>query len=204
MNFQSFFMQKINISVIGEAGALPNSGLYQKAQKLGKALIDNNYRIVNGGMAGIMEATCKGARQSKNFKEGCLVSILPGFDPQVCNPYVDVVIPTGLDNYRNGIVANSDAVIAIGGKAGTLSEMAFAWTFKRMLIAYDVDGWSGKLAGTRIDDRKRVDFEEDKVFKVSNEKEVIETLCLYLKHYKNRHKSIIAIMGNNEGSLNDQ
>jgi len=89
----------------------------------------------------------------------------------------------------------------MGGRAGTLSEMAFAWTFKRMLLAYDVPGWSGKLAGTRIDDRKRVDWEGDKVFKVSTAKEAIDLIQAHAHHYTKRHQSIITAMKDNNYSL---
>jgi predicted Rossmann-fold nucleotide-binding protein len=82
----------------------------------------------------------------------------------------------------------------MGGGAGTLSEMAFAWVYKRLIIAYNVDGWSGKLAGERIDHRKRIDWEGDKVFKVENENEVVETIQKYLKHYSERHNGIISKM----------
>ena len=68
--------------------------------------------------------------------------------------------------------------------------MASAWILKRMIIAYDADGWSGKLAGTRIDDKKRTELEEDRIFKVSSAEEVIELLQKYLHHYTARHTSI--------------
>jgi len=183
-------MRKISIGVIGDAGVERNSSVYLLAEQLGKTLIDNNYRILSGGMSGIMEAVSIGAKKSANYSDGVCIGILPGFDPTVSNKYVDVVIPTGLDTYRNAIVANSDIVVAMGGRAGTLSEMAFAWTFKRMLIAYDVEGWSGKLAGTRIDDRKRIEWEGDHVFKVSNELEVLETINKYYHVYQTRYNGL--------------
>ncbi len=187
-------MRKLCVGIIGDAGIEENSEVYNKARRLGKALIDNGFRMFNGGMSGIMEAACMGAKESENYHDGLVVGILPGFDPDFSNKYADVVIATGLDTYRNGIVANSDAVIAIGGRAGTLSEMAFAWTFKRLLLAYDVPGWSGQLAGKRIDDRDRIGWEEDRVFKVSNENEAIELINKHIHRYKARHKSIGALM----------
>ena len=82
----------------------------------------------------------------------------------------DIVIATGLDIYRNVIVANSDAVIAVGGGAGTLAEMSNAWPLKRLMIAFsNVDGWSGKVADTRLDHRIRYpEIEEDRVFGVTS------------------------------------
>ena len=74
----------------------------------------------------------------------------PGIDPAPASDFADTVLATGLDHARNLIASNSDAVVAIGGGAGTLSEMAFAWALHRLMIAYRVHGWSGTLAGTRI------------------------------------------------------
>ena len=193
--------RKLSIGVIGDAGIETGSAIYLLAQELGKTLIDHDFRILSGGMTGIMEAVAKGAKSSTKYYDGLCIGILPGFDPQYSNKYSDVVIATGLDTYRNAIVANSDIVIAMGGGAGTLSEMAFAWTFKRMLLAYDVPGWSGKLAGTRIDDRKRVDWEGDKVFKVSTAKEAIDLIQAHAHHYTKRHQSIITAMKDNNYSL---
>ncbi|MBC8343841.1 MAG: TIGR00725 family protein [Bacteroidetes bacterium] len=193
--------RKINVGVIGDAGVDPGSEIYQLALELGKTVIDNGYRILSGGMSGIMEAVSKGAKKSTKYYDGLCIGILPGFDPQYSNKYTDVVIATGLDTYRNAIVANSDVVIAMGGRAGTLSEMAFAWTFKRMILAYKVHGWSGKLAGSKIDDRKRIDWEGDKVFEISNADEAINLIKKHLHHYDKRHYSIISAMKENQYRL---
>lgn len=178
------------ISVIGESTVDESTTKYHLAQTLGKTLIDNGYRIIHGGMFGIMEAVSRGAQQSDHYSPGMVIGILPSFNPSQSNQYTDVVIPTGLDTFRNGIVANSDAVVAIGGGAGTLSEMAMAWILKRMIIAYDVSGWSGNLAGKRIDNRKRITWEHDRVFKVSDEKQVVNLLNEYLPFYSKRHSTI--------------
>jgi uncharacterized protein (TIGR00725 family) len=70
-----------------------------------------------------MEAACRGAKGAG----GTTVGILPGTDRSAANPYVDIAIPTGLGEARNAVVARSaDALIAIGGAYGTLSEIAFA------------------------------------------------------------------------------
>lgn len=176
------FRKKV-IAVIGDANIEKNSHQYKLTERLGKALIDEGYRIQHGGMSGIMEAVSKGAKQSSNYKEGMVVGIIPGFNPDEANPYVDIVIPTGLNIMRNAIVANADAVIAIGGGAGTLSEMAMAWQMKRMIIAYNIEGWSGKLAGKKIDNKTRVSWDGDKIFKVSNEEEVIDVLNKCWEYY---------------------
>lgn len=103
-----------------------------------------------------MEAVCKGARESKLHHAGSTVGILPGSDKEAANAYVDIMIPTGLSHARNAVVAQTgDAVIAIGGGAGTLSELAFGWIHQKPVIACtQFGGWSEKLASERLDDRQ--------------------------------------------------
>ena len=120
-----------------------------------------------------------------------MIAILPGFDPSIAEEYADVTIATGLDEARNVIIANSDAVIAIGGGAGTLSEIAYAWALKRLILAFDVSGWSGELADRRVDDRKRYpEIPNDTVFKITNCDEAIGKLQEYLPKYNKRHNKI--------------
>jgi uncharacterized protein (TIGR00725 family) len=69
-----------------------------------------------------------------------------------------VIIPTGLDAYRNAMVANSEAVVAVGGGAGTLSEMAFAWQFNRPVFAVGDEGWAHRLAGMTLDYRREAEI----------------------------------------------
>ena len=162
------------------------------AVSLGQHLIDANYRIVSGGHGDLAKALAEGARKSSLYRDGDLVSILPGLDPSVADEYSDITIATGIDHARNLIVANSDVVIAIGGGAGTLSEIAFAWALKRLILAYHVDGWSGKLAGTRIDTRNRYpELLDDQIYPVHNAKEVIAYLAKLVPKYNNRHTRII-------------
>jgi len=79
--------------------------------------------LVCGGLGGVMEAACRGARSAGGFTIG----ILPGSDRGAANAFVDVAVPTGLGELRNGLVVRSaDAVIAVGGAFGTLSEIALA------------------------------------------------------------------------------
>ena len=184
-------MKKYSIAVIGDAFVDLNSEKYELARKLGKALIDNEYRVVCGGLGGIMKAVSCGAYESEKKEAGDIIGILPGFGKEFSNEYIDISIPTGLDVIRNTIIANSDAVIAIGGGAGTLSEMAFAWTFHRLIIAYRVDGWSGKLAGLKIDGRVRYpEIKDDRVYSVDNEIEVIHLLSNLLPKYCRVYDSV--------------
>jgi uncharacterized protein (TIGR00725 family) len=181
--------QKI-IAVIGDSNLQENSEKYILAEKLGRILIDHGFRLITGGLGGVMEAASKGARRSSHYKHGDIIGILPGNDPSEANPYVDICIPTGLDLARNVIVANADAVIAIGGGAGTLAEIANAWALGRLIIAYRVEGWSGKLADQKIDSRERyLSVPEDRVYGVSSDQEVINCLEI-LSLYNKRHNQV--------------
>jgi uncharacterized protein (TIGR00725 family) len=96
--------------------------------------------LICGGLGGVMEAACRGARQAG----GTTVGILPGTDRSAANPYVDIAIATGLGEARNAIVARSaDALIAIGGAYGTLSEIAFALKAGKRVVGlgtWEVEG----------------------------------------------------------------
>ncbi len=147
-------MMKRIVSVIGEGVLVSGDARYKTAERIGYLLIENGYRLMTGGLGGVMEAASRGARSNPKHRDGDIIGMLPGLDPGDANAYVDIAIPTGLGMARNHIVTNSDAAIAIGGGAGTLSEMAFAWQKGKLLIALEVEGWSGELAGRSID-RKR-------------------------------------------------
>lgn len=93
------------------------------AESVGELLAQERAILICGGLGGVMEAACKGAKS----KGGLTVGILPGDDPGAANPWVDIPVVTGLGEARNVIVVKSaQAVIAIGGGYGTLSEIAFA------------------------------------------------------------------------------
>jgi uncharacterized protein (TIGR00725 family) len=112
------------IAVIGGSSATPEEAA--AAEAVGRALAEGGAVLVCGGRGGVMEAACRGARAAG----GLTVGILPGADRRQANPYVDVPIVTGLGEARNAVVARTaQAVIAIGGSYGTLSEIAFALQF---------------------------------------------------------------------------
>jgi uncharacterized protein (TIGR00725 family) len=79
--------------------------------------------LVCGGLGGVMEAACRGARS----RAGTTVGLLPGLDRAAANGWVQIAIPTGLGEARNALVVRAaDALVAVGGGWGTLSEIAFA------------------------------------------------------------------------------
>ncbi|MGK7395923.1 MAG: TIGR00725 family protein [Candidatus Cyclobacteriaceae bacterium M3_2C_046] len=143
------------ISVIGPGKTMCSSEIYSFGLQLGQRLIEKGYFISCGGMSGLMEAVCKGARQAKNYQFGCTIGIIPTLNKQDANPYCDIVIPTGLGMARNQlVVSTADLIIALNGGAGTLSELAIAWQFRKRVICYTgFEGWSQELAGQNIDRR---------------------------------------------------
>ncbi len=107
------------IAVIGPAD--PTTEEYETARTVGFLVAGNRETLVCGGLSGVMEAACRGAQE----QGGLTVGIVP--DAGNGNRFLDVVIRTGLGHARNTLVAqSSDAVIAIGGGYGTLSEIAIA------------------------------------------------------------------------------
>jgi hypothetical protein len=129
------------VAVIGASTCAPAES--QAAEAVGRVLARGGATLVCGGRGGVMAAACRGARAAG----GLTVGILPGDDPEAANPYVDVVIATGLGEARNAIVARTArAVVAIGGRYGTLSEMAFA--IKRGVPVVGVGTWQLKMPGT--------------------------------------------------------
>jgi uncharacterized protein (TIGR00725 family) len=125
----------MQIAVIGAADA--GTEEYQLARSIG-ALIAGYGTLICGGMGGVMEAACRGARE----QGGRTVGIVP--DTGNGNPYLDIIIRTGLGHARNVLVVQSaDAVIAIGGSYGTLSEIAIALKMGRpvfCLKSWGIDG----------------------------------------------------------------
>lgn len=93
------------------------------AEEAGRLLAQAGAVVVTGGMSGVMEAASKGAKEAG----GTTLGILPGLDRRDANPYVDVAVATGMGEARNALVVRAaDAVIAVGGEWGTLSEIALA------------------------------------------------------------------------------
>ena len=109
------------IAVIG--GSQPSSEEAKLAEAVGRELARRGAILVCGGLGGVMEAACKGA----SSEGGVTVGILPGDSRQAANPYIQIPIVTGMGYARNvAVVKSAQAVIAIGGNYGTLSEISHA------------------------------------------------------------------------------
>jgi hypothetical protein len=123
------------IGVVGPGRA--DGGELAAAEAVGRGLAASGAIVVCGGLGGVMEAACRGARDAG----GTAVGILPGTERSAANRWVDVAIPTGLGEARNALVVRAaDVLIAIGGAYGTLSEVALALKAGKRVIG--VGTWS--------------------------------------------------------------
>ncbi len=114
-------MPKLMIAVIGAGQCTLEEAA--AAELAGRELARRGAVLVCGGLGGVMEAACRGAA----IEGGLTIGILPGDDPGAANPYVQLRIAAGVGQARNiAVVKSAQAVIAIGGEFGTLSEIAFA------------------------------------------------------------------------------
>jgi uncharacterized protein (TIGR00725 family) len=128
---------KTLIAVCGP-GASATPELEILAEEVGRELARVGLGVVCGGRGGVMEAVCRGAKA----EGGLTVGILPSHNRAEANPYVDIVICTGLGEARNMLVSSSGAaLIAVGGEWGTLSEIALALKIGRPVITLAGYGW---------------------------------------------------------------
>ncbi len=172
MNFN--FKKDFNgvISVIGASEI--DKETEKKTFEIGKLLAQNRYIVACGGLSGVMKAVCKGVKS----ENGLTIGIIPFVEKSAANKYVDIIIPCPFSQARNIIVVLSgDACVAISGKAGTLSEICFAWIYQKPIVALSsVRGWSSKIANQKLDDRRL-----DKIYGVETPQEVISKLKELLK-----------------------
>jgi len=154
-----------NIAVIGSSGWNDelNDFSLELAREVGKKIAQADCVLLSGGRGGVMEAACKGA----NEEGGLTVGILP-FDKDDSNPYLSVSIPTHLGFFRNALVVRSaDAVIAIRGSVGTLSELAFA-------LNYDVPVVVLKGSGGIADEIHLMESIRDKLSYANTAEEAVD------------------------------
>lgn len=143
------------IGIIGPNKSMCDQQLYDFGVQLGRQAATNARTFICGGLGGFMEAVCKGVKQSPDTFSGQTIGILPDATKDNANAYIDIAIATGQGIARNIIIVNTaDIIIAAGGGAGTLSEIAFAWQQKKTVFCVTLfDGWAKELAGRNLDSR---------------------------------------------------
>lgn len=131
-------LDRTTIAVIG--GRKVEKSLLKEAEEVGRLLAGRNAVLVNGGLGGVMEAASRGMKTAG----GLTVGLLPQDHKRDANDFIDVAIATGLGIGRNVIIARTaDAVIAVGGEYGTLSEIAFALQLGKPVVGirtWDIKG----------------------------------------------------------------
>jgi uncharacterized protein (TIGR00725 family) len=147
----------ILIAVIGGSDVPPS--VEALAEEVGREIARHGAVLVCGGLSGVMEAACRGA----DGEGGLTVGILPGDNPQSANPYVKIPIATGIGYARNAAVAKSaQAVIAVDGSYGTLSEIAYA--LQGGIPVIGLGTWSISINGK----------EDNSIIHASSPKEAVE------------------------------
>ncbi len=126
--------RKTYIAVIGASELNATAPMLTTAEEVGRRIAEAGCVLVNGGLGGTMKHGAKGAKEAG----GTTIGILPGPDRMAANEYIDYSIPTDLGFTRNSLVAHSgDAVIALPGSWGTLSELGFAMTWGIPVVAME-------------------------------------------------------------------
>jgi len=129
----------IAVSVVGAGSA--DAATMELARRVGRAIALSGAVVVCGGLGGVMEGACRGAAEAG----GSSLALLPGSERSAANPYATLVVPTGLGHARNVLVVSAgEAVVALPGEMGTLSEVALALKIGRPVVA--IGAWEG-IAG---------------------------------------------------------
>jgi uncharacterized protein (TIGR00725 family) len=119
----------VQISVIGSG-----SEHEERAEAVGRLLAERGATVVTGGLGEVMAAAARGAKSAG----GTTIGILPGEARAAANEWIDHVVVTGVGHARNlAVVASGDAVIAVGGRYGTLAEIGFALTLGRPVVVLE-------------------------------------------------------------------
>ena len=167
----------ISIAVIGRAAKGPDDPVPEAALKaayeVGRLVAQAGAALVCGGTTGVMEESCRGARE----EGGLTIGVLAGTDRNSANAYVDIALPTGLGTARNLIYPRScDATIMIGGGAGTLNELTIAYQGGRSVVAIEgTGGWADRLRGALFEGRFLDERRVVEIFIVSTPREAVDT-----------------------------
>ena len=147
------------IGVIGSGGDASSEAMLAAAEAVGLAIAQHGATLITGGRAGVMEAASRGARSGG----GLTVGILPSARRDDSNPYVMLAIPTGLGSARAlTIIRSCDAIVVVGGGAGTLVELGLAYLESKPLVVLRHSGGLADrveqflLDGRYLDERRLV------------------------------------------------
>jgi uncharacterized protein (TIGR00725 family) len=128
------------------------------AEAVGRGLAEGGAILVCGGLGGVMEAACRGAKAAG----GTTVGILPGDRREDANQHVDIALATGLGEMRNGLIVRAvEALVAVGGEFGTLSEIALALKARKPVVG--IGGWELVRAGEPVEAIARAASPEEAV-----------------------------------------
>ncbi len=146
----------IFIAVIGGGDVPPQ--IAELAEEVGREIARRGAVLVCGGLGGVMEAACRGA----SSEGGLTIGILPGENRRTANPYVQIPVVTGTGYARNvAVVKSAQAVIAIDGSYGTLSEIGHA--LQSGIPIFGLNTWSLSIDGQADNSIIRVDNPKDAV-----------------------------------------
>jgi len=139
------------IAVVGSGKTLEKQEA-ALAEELGAALVRDGFGVLCGGLGGIMEAACRGAITERGkARHPPVIGLLPGYEANAGNDYLDIALPTGLGHARNALVAaGADAMICIGGAMGALSEVALARKIGRPVICFPDSGGTAGLVSKAV------------------------------------------------------
>jgi uncharacterized protein (TIGR00725 family) len=164
-----YLMQKdlIFIGVIGGSDVSPQ--IAKLAEEVGREIARQGAALVCGGMGGVMQAACKGASD----EGGITIGILPGENRRDANPYVRIPIMTGIGYARNvAVVKSSQAIIAIDGSYGTLTEIGYA--LQSGIPVIGLKTWTVSIN----------DKQDKKIIRAKNPKEAVEKAVALIKNIK--------------------
>jgi uncharacterized protein (TIGR00725 family) len=147
-------MRKFQIAVIGYNKDRCTEKAKNIAYEVGKEVARSGSVLICGGLGGVMESACYGAKQN----EGTTVGIIPQEEFSFANEFCDIVICTGIGYARDFIVATSaDGIIAVGGGVGTLIELGVGYMVNKTMVVISGSGGIADLYKSKfLDERKRV------------------------------------------------
>ena len=147
-------MRKLQIAVIGYNSDKSNFLTDKVAYEVGREIAKANAVLICGGLGGVMENACKGAKEHG----GLTVGIIPQEDFTYANRFCDIVIASGIGYARDFIVATSaDGIIVVGGGVGTLLELCVGYMLKKTIVTVPSTGGTAEIYGGKyLDERKRI------------------------------------------------